>query len=149
MPTFRDLPYSAFNYLVDLGNGDTASPQAGFSEVSGLSMEIKVADYRNGNWRENSPRKVSGSYTVPDVTLKRGVIGAEDHYGWLNNLRDGVHELRTVTIQLLAEDRSGPVLNWKLTNARPIKYTGPTLSGTSTEVAVEELVLACERIDMY
>ena len=33
-----------------------------------------------------------------------------------------------------------------LKGARPIKYTGPALSGKATDVAVAELVLACEDI---
>jgi phage tail-like protein len=148
MAEFRERPYSAFNYLVDLGTGDTESAQAGFSEVSGLGLEINIAEYRNGNEKDNAPRKITGSYKVPDITLKRGLIGTLDLYDWLDQVRNGEQDaLRTVTIQLMSEDRSAVAIEWKLTNARPIKYTGPTLSGTSTEIAVEEMVLACERID--
>lgn len=149
MAEFRERPYSQFNFLVDLGTGDTASPQAGFQEVSGLGLEITVAEYRNGNEKDNAPRKITGTYKVPDVTLKRGVIGALDLYEWLDQVRDGSQEqLRTVTIQLLSEDRSATAMEWKLTNARPIKYTAPSFNGKGTDVAVEELVLACERIDI-
>lgn len=149
MAEFRERPYSQFNYLVDLGTGDTDSPQAGFSEVSGLGMEINMAEYRNGNEKDNAPRKITGSYKVPDVTLKRGVIGSLDLYEWLNQIRNGEQDaLRTVTIQLLSEDRTTVAVEWQLSNARPLKYTGPTLSGAGTEVAIEELVLACERIDL-
>lgn len=149
MAEFRERPYSQFNYLVDLGTGDTESPQAGFSEVSGLGMEINIAEYRNGNEKDNAPRKITGTYKVPDVTLKRGVIGATDLYEWLDDVRNGAQDaLRDITIQLLSEDRADVAVSWELRNARPIKYTGPTLSGTGTEIAVEELVLACERIDM-
>lgn len=148
MAEFRERPYSAFNYTVDLGTGDTESPQAGFSEVSGLGMEINIAEYRNGNEKDNAPRKITGSYKVPDVTLKRGLIGTPDLYSWLDQVRNGQQDaLRTVTIQLLSEDRATVAMEWKLTNARPLKYTGPSLSGTSTETAVEELVIAAERID--
>ena len=148
MAEFRERPYSQFNYLVDLGTGDTESAQAGFSEVSGLSVEVNVAEYRNGNEKNNAVRKITGSYKVGDVTLKRGVIGSMDLYEWLDQVRDGDPDARRdIVIQLLAEDRSGPVVTWKLAEARPIKYTGPTLNGSGTEIAIEELVLACERID--
>ena len=30
MAEFRERPYGQFNFLVDLGSGDTASAQAGF-----------------------------------------------------------------------------------------------------------------------
>ncbi|MCI0394370.1 MAG: phage tail protein [Chloroflexi bacterium] len=149
MAELRERPYSQFNFLVDLGTGDTESPQAGFQEVSGLGMEITIAEYRNGNEKDNAARKITGTYKVPDVTLKRGVIGALDLYEWLDQVRSGSQNaLRTITIQLLSEDRTTTAMVWKLTNARPMKYTGPALNGKGTDVAVEELVLACERIEL-
>ena len=78
MAEFRERPYSQFNFLVDLGTGDTESPQAGCQEVSGLGLEITVAEYRAGNDKDNAPIKITGTYKVPDVTLKRGVIGSLD-----------------------------------------------------------------------
>ncbi|KAA3664731.1 MAG: phage tail protein [Chloroflexi bacterium] len=149
MAEFRERPYSQFNFLVDLGTGDTDSAQAGFQEVSGLGMEITLAEYRNGNEKDNAPRKITGMYKVPDITLKRGVIGALDLYQWLDEVRNGSQDaLRTVTIQLLSEDRTTTSMEWKLLNARPMKYTGPTLNAKGTDVAIEELVLACERIEL-
>lgn len=150
MAEFRERPYSQFNYLVNLGNGNTDSVQAGFQEVSGLGIEITIAEYRNGNERLNAPRKINGMFKVPDVTLKRGVIGSLDLYEWLQAVRNGAQEasLRTVTISLQNEDHSSVVQTWKLTGARPMKYTGPSLNAKGTDVAVEELVLSCEQIEM-
>ena len=149
MAEFRERPYSQFNFLVDLATGDTASPQAGFQEVTGLGLEITVAEYRNGNERDNAPRKITGTYKVPDITLKRGVIGSLDLYTWLDQVRNGSQSaLRTISIQLQNEDHSSVVQEWRLANARPIKYTGPSLNGKGTDVAIEELVLACERIEL-
>lgn len=149
MATKRDRPYSQFNYLVNIGAG-TDGPEAGFQEVSGLGMEITIAEYRNGNEQDNAPRKINGMYKVPDVTFKRGVIGTLDLIEWLNQVRSGAQDdaLRNVTIELLSEDRSAVAMTWRLTNARPMKYTGPSLTGTGTDVAIAELVLACERIDI-
>lgn len=142
MAVERDLPYSQFNFLVDLGDF-----QAGFQEVSGLGLEITVAEYRNGNEMDNAVRKLTTMYKVPDVVLKRGVIGALNLYQWLNEVRNGSQtQLKTVTIQLLNEEHQA-VTTWKLTGARPIKYTGPSLNGKGTDVAIEELTLACHRLD--
>ncbi len=149
MAEFRETPYSQFNFLVDLGVGDTGSPQAGFQEVSGLGMEITVAEYRNGNDKENAPRKITGMYKVPDITLKRGLIGSLDLYDWLDQIRTGSQNaLRTVTIQMQDESHSQVVQQWKLMNARPIKYTGPALNAKGGDVAMEELVVAAERIEL-
>ncbi len=150
MATQRDRPYSAFNFLVKLGDdADPNSVQAGFQEVTGLGLEITVQEYRAGNSKENSPIKVTGMNKIPDITLKRGVIGALDLYEWLSQVRDGVQTaLRTVVIQLQNEDHTAVVMEWKLTRARPIKYTGPSFNGKGTDVAMEELVLAAERIEL-
>lgn len=151
MATLRDRPYSQFNYLVDLGTGTTEGPQAGFQEVTGLGVEMTVAEYRNGNEPLNAPRKINGMYKATDVTLKRGVIGAVDLYEWLDEVRAGAQEgsLRNVRIELQSEDHSTTAVTWTLLNARPLKYTGPSLNATGGDsVAIEELQLACEDIRM-
>jgi hypothetical protein len=40
MPELRETPYSAFNYLVNLGDGTEGEVTGGFSEVSGLNAYI-------------------------------------------------------------------------------------------------------------
>src|SRR5438445_11042927 len=115
MATLRDRPYVQFNFLVNLGDGVTDGPQAGFQEVSGIGMEVTVAEYRNGNEKENSVRKITGLNKSTDVTLKRGVIGSLKLYNWLNQIRNGDQSaLRTVTIRLQSEDHSADVQTWKL-----------------------------------
>lgn len=151
MPVLRSRPYSQFAFRVVIENGpDADSTLAAFQEVTGVGMEITVAEYRAGNSKDNTPLKITGTYKVPDVTLKRGVIGdLTTLWDWIKQVRDGSQTaLRTVTIEMQSEDHNPqPVQAWKLTNARPTKYTGPTFNGKGTDVAVEELVLACERID--
>jgi phage tail-like protein len=46
------------------------------------------------------------------------------------------------------ESHTEVVQRWKLFRARPTKYTGPGLNGKGTDVAIEELVLASERIEI-
>ncbi len=148
MAVFRDRPYVQFNFLVDLGNG-TDGPDAGFQECSGIGMEVTVAEYRNGNEKENSVRKITGLNKSSDVTLKRGVIGSLSLYNWLNQIRNGDQSaLRNVVIQLQNEDHTAVVQEWKLMRARIIKHTSGPLNAKGTDVAMEELVLAYERLEM-
>lgn len=146
MATERTNPYGTFNYLVDLGTGDTTSVKAGFQEVTGLNMEVTSADYRNGNEPVNHVRKVNGVYKIGDITLKRGLMGALDLYQWIVQVRTGDQSARrSITIQLRDESGANTVVTWRLTNARPIRYNGPALNAkTGTDVAIEELVLSCE-----
>lgn len=149
MATLRERPYVQFNFLVDIGDGNTEGPMAGFQEVSGIGMEVTVAEYRNGNSRENSVMKITGMNKATDVTLKRGVIGSLNLYQWLDDIRNGnQNALRTVTVTLQNEDHSQAVVTWKLLRARIIKSTMGPLSAKGTDVAMEEMVLAYERLEM-
>ena len=149
MAVQRDRPYAQFNFLVDLGTGATDGPQAGFQECGEIGMSVDVIEYRNGNERENGVRKLTGLARYPDVTLRRGIIGSLDLYQWLNEVRNGnVAAYRTVTVQLLSEDHTSVVQAWKLLRARIIKHTSGPLNAKGTDVAMEELVLAYERLEM-
>jgi len=149
MAVLRATPYVQFNFLVDLGTGNTDGPEAGFQEVSGLGMEVTVSEYRNGNEKENAVRKVTGMNKVTDVTLKRGVIGSLNLYQWLNQIRNGDQgAARTVVIQLQNEDHSAVVATWKLLRARITKHTSGPLNAKGTDVAMEEMTLAYERLEM-
>ncbi len=151
MPTKRDNPYGAFNYTVALGGGqgtgDIGAVIGGFSDVSGLGVDISYSEYRNGNEPFNTVRKVPNTHKNDDVTLKRGLLGSDDLFAWLKEVRDGTHDARTVTITLLDEARN-PVATWTLRNAQPKKWTGPTLAAKGGgEVAMEELHLVHEGIE--
>ena len=149
MATFRERPYVQFNFLVDLGNGNTNGPQAGFQEISGIGMEVTVSEYRPGNHKENSVMKITGMNKSTDVTMKRGVIGSLDLYQWLNQIRNGDQAaLRTVIIQLQNEDHTAVVQTWKLLRARIIKHISGPFNGKGTDVALEELTLSYERLEM-
>jgi phage tail-like protein len=149
MAVQRDRPYSNFNFLVDLGAGDSESVQAGFEEVILPEISVEVIEYRNGNERESHVRKMPGLNKSSDVTLKRGVIGSLDLYQWIDQVRRGDSSAyRTVVITLLNEDRSSAVLTWRLHNAWPVKYSFANLNAKSNDTLIEELVLTFEHLDI-
>jgi phage tail-like protein len=151
MPVERNTPYNAFNFRVTVDRfGDANAITAGFQEISGLGNEITLAEYRNGNDAENHVRKIPGMNKATDVTLKRGIIGSLNIFTWIKETREGSQAVRgSVVIELMDEAHTAPVMTWRLSNAVPMKYTGPTLNAKGgTDVAIEELVLACEKIDV-
>ena len=149
MATLRDRPYVQFNFLVDLGDGVTEGPQAGFQELSGVGMEVTVSEYRNGNHKENSVMKITGMNKSTDVTMKRGVIGYLNLYQWLNDIRNGNQMAeRTITVSLQNEDHTAVVQTWKLLRARIIKHISGPFNAKGTDVAMEELTIAYERLEM-
>ena len=146
MPTERINPYGAFNFIVSLGDGKEAEIIGGFSDVSGLGKEVSYSEYRNGNEKFNTVRKIVNTYKVDDITLKRGLVGSANLFQWLKDVGDGKEDRRTVTISLLDEARK-EVASWSLREAQPKKWTGPTLAAKGGgEVAMEELSLVHEGI---
>jgi phage tail-like protein len=148
MPT-RETPFGAYNFLVEFdGNEASNSALGGFSDVSGLGAEITLMEYRQGNDRENRVRKIPALNKSTDVTLKRGIMGLTNFWQWVSVTRADPTHKRNVSIAL-QDEVGNPVLKWRLINARPMKWTGPTLAAKgASDVAMEELVLASEGIEM-
>ena len=149
MATLRERPYGQFNFLVDLGTGNTDGPDAGFEEVHVPEVWLDVIEYRNGNDKENSVRKITGLDHCGNALLKRGVIGSLNLYGWYNQIRNGDQAAyRTVTISLQNEEHTAVVQTWKLLRARPVRLKWGPLNAKGKEVLIEYVELACERLEM-
>ena len=149
MAVLRDRPYSNFNFLVDLGTGNTDGPEAGFEEVILPEVWLDVVEYRNGNEKENSVRKLTSLDHCGNAVLKRGVIGSLKLYQWYDDIRNGnQNALRNVTIQLQSEDHTAIVQTWKLLRARLVRLKWGTLNAKGKDVMVEYVELACERLEM-
>jgi len=129
--------------------GDSQNTMS-FSEVSGLTMEAEVVEYRGGADKQLSTRKQPGLKKFSNVTLKRGIAPAESGNGlfeWYNTIAAGNVTRRPVTVSLLNEARD-PVMTWKIRDAWPVKIEGPGLKSTGTDVAIESIEFACEGIEI-
>ena len=147
----RTTPYGAFNFLVNLNRGvGPDTPLGGYSDVSGLGFEITMAEYRNGNEKENHVRKVVGMHKVPDVTLKRGIVNSSDLWEWVKDTqRKGANDPKTNVSITLRDEEGNSVQTWELLGVVPMKYTGPTLAAKGGgDVAMEELVLSAEGMNL-
>ena len=142
-------PYSNFNFTVEMDGVEIAA----FSEVSGLDSENTPIEYREGADATNAVRQLPGIEKYTNVQLKRGISGSLALWEWRQEVRDGLGAfppVRNVTIKLLDEkhDRGSPAMTWTLTNAWPTKLTGPSLTAKGNDIAIEQLDLAHDRIDI-
>lgn len=132
-------PLPKFHFRVEWGGSNI-----GFSEVSGLNIENKVIEYRDGISPEYSKIKMPGMREFSNITLKRGVFkGDNEFYKWLNTIALNNVERRDLTLSLLNEKHE-PVVVWKITNAFPIKIQSTDLKADGSEAAIEQLDLAHE-----
>jgi phage tail-like protein len=141
----RPHPYGAFKFLVEFSGEPPV--KAGFSDVSGLGMEMNYSEYRSGDSPKNTPIKIPNTYKLDEVTLKRGLIGSTEIYEWCKKVNEGHRLPRNVTI--VVQDETGTAaLQFVLKDAQPKKWMGPTLAAKGGgEVAMEELHLVHEGID--
>lgn len=149
MANERPNPYSNFNFIVEV-NGQEVG---GFSEVSGLDAENTPIEYREGGDPTNAVRNLPGIEKYSQVQLKRGITGSTYLWDWRREVRDGTAEFpptREVVIKLLNEqhDRGNPALTWTLTRAWPTKLTGPSLTAKGNDIAIEQLDLVHDRVDI-
>jgi phage tail-like protein len=139
MPDIYPIP--VFHFRVDWGG-----KRIGFSEVTGLTQENQVIEYRDGFFPEYSSIKRPGLRKYSNITAKRGVYkGDNDIYIWLSTLQLNRAERRPLIISLLDDDHA-PVMVWKVHNAFPVKIEGPQLKAQGNEVAIESMEIAHEGI---
>jgi len=132
-------PLPAFHFQVQWGGTNI-----GFSEVAGLTMETQIIEYRDGLSPQYSTIKMPGIPKYANITLKRGIIPADNEFfTWLKTTKLNKVERRDITISLLNEEHE-PVMTWKAVNAFPVKVEGPALKATGNEVAIESVELAHE-----
>jgi phage tail-like protein len=146
----RTTPLPGYNYIVDIKSArDPEQLLGGFSDVTGLTTEVHVSEYRDGNEKNPRVRKIPGAHTVGKVVLKRGIVNSQDLWDWMTQTRGtGVNAQRDVTITM-RDEAGNSVQLFKLTNVVPSKYTGPTLSGKGAgDVAMEELELTAEGLEV-
>ena len=137
----RDDPFRNFHFRVEIDGLEVA----GFSECSGLRMEVDVIEYREGG-HLSPPRKLPGASRVGDITLKRGITTSRELYNWMNSVRHGVVERRNGAIVLIDETLRESV-RWRFTEAFPRALEGPNLDAKGSDVAIETLTLCCETLD--
>lgn len=142
-------PYSNFNFIVEVDGAEIAA----FSEVTGLDSENTPIEYREGADSTNAVRQLPGIEKYTNVQLKRGITGSLALWDWRRQVRDGLGAFppsSNVTIKLLDEtgNHDAPAMTWTLTNAWPTKLTGPSLTAKGNDIAIEQLDLAHERVDI-
>lgn len=137
----RKDPYRGYNFLVEI-DGIT---RAGFRECSGLDSAQDPIEYREGNEKPLTARKLSGLIKYSNISLKWGISDDADLWDWRKTVMDGKVERKNGSIVLL-DDVGEEKSRWNFINAWPTKWTGPTFNATGNEVAIETLEIAHEGV---
>jgi phage tail-like protein len=132
-------PLPSFHFRVDWGGN-----RMEFSEVSGLSAETGIIEYREGSSPEYSVIKIPGLRKYSNIILKRGMIkGDNDFFNWWNSQKLSSIERRDIVISLLDKEHA-PWAVWKVKNAFPVKIEWSSLNASSNEIVIESIEIAHE-----
>lgn len=128
-----------YHFMVEWGGA-----RLEFTEVSGLDIQIEAISYKSGNTPKQGPQKIPGQTKYSNVILKRPILQGDNEFiEWFNTKSNETVERRDVNIKLLNANHE-PVVTWRLSNAFPVRYSGPSLKADGNEVAIEELELTHE-----
>jgi phage tail-like protein len=121
-------------------------PQAVFTELSGLALEIAVEEIEEGGINDfvhRLPGRCKGS----NLTLKRGVVNSNEFLKWNLQVAQGKITRRNLSVIMYNLDGT-ELVRWDFINAYPIKWSGPQFKADDTSTAIETLELAHEGLRM-
>jgi phage tail-like protein len=134
-----------FAYILEVdGRGSIAY----FTKCSGLSIDIEGAEHKtispSGAYIKTS---IPGRVSVGDIEMSRGLTSDTGLEDWADEVASGkVSDARAngaISITTLTGD---VVAQFKFENGWPSKWSGPSLSSSGTEAAIESLTITHERL---
>ena len=120
--------------------------QGGFSECSGLEMSLDIEEYKEGGNNGtvlHFPTRMKWS----NLHLKRGLALSDDLWLWHYGLAQGQVQRRDGLITL-QDEQQNPVKIWSFTRGLPVKWSGPALNAMQNQVAIEEIEIAHEGLQL-
>lgn len=130
-------------FYVEIGSEIKAS----FSECSGFGVNMKKETLLEGGLNDRQHILV-GHAEFDDVTLKRGMTNDLTFWNWLSETLSSYPKTR-YNLNILMFDQAGETqLQWSLLEAIPVSWKAPALQADSSSVAIEELTLAYEGIEL-
>jgi phage tail-like protein len=134
---WRADPFRAYNFAVEIGG----VVGAGFSEVSGLSAEVEVLDYREGGRNEYMHRLAGPGRYPSNLVLKRGLGDSGLLWAWYLRTMSGTI-VRSLVSVLLFDGSREVAWRWDFMDAYPVKWSGPELRAATGAVAFETVEFA-------
>ncbi|WP_013322018.1 phage tail protein [Gloeothece verrucosa] len=121
--------------------------KACFSECSGVGVQIDKDVYLEGGVNEQQ-RIFIKQAKFNDVTLKHGITDDMLFWQWINQVLKGEPKQRQ-NVRILVFNQAGETIqSWTLIGAIPIGWKAPSLQANSNTVAIEELTLAYEGLNI-
>jgi len=126
---------TVYRFHVELSINETQI--AGFSEVSGLSAEAEFEEYAEGGVNSFVHRFPTRIRYEP-IVLKRGLTVSPILWEWFAKTIDGNVERKDGSI-ILYDNHFNVWRIWDFQDAFPVKWIGPSLDASGSDLAIEQL----------
>ena len=105
--------------------------EVGFAEVGPLSSHTDPA-----------PPGGERVHSLQPVVMRRALTGSTELFEWRRRIVGGRDDRRAVTIHQLDGANGAIVNSWRLEDAWPCRWSGPSFAASGSSVATEEIELA-------
>jgi phage tail-like protein len=141
MPDSPAITASRFSITVD------GYEIASFSELQGISTEIKTVDFVESGEKGLLQQKMPGNPELAKLTFKRGQTASMDMWVWHEAARNGIMDQARKSASLVMYNPAGePVARYHLENAWVPKIEIGALKAGSSEVLMETVTLVCDHL---
>ena len=108
-------------------------------------MEVKTIREGGNNGQQI---RLTGPFSYGQLTLKRGMTDTFDLWDWFDTMLTNVRLRAHAEVVVLAEDRNTERARFILKNCIPTKLKAPALNAITGQVAIEELQLSYESLQL-
>ncbi|HEV8549207.1 MAG TPA: phage tail protein, partial [Polyangiaceae bacterium] len=142
-------PFTSFNFAVDINVPDVSSRvcNGAFAECDGLELTMEVKTIREGG-NNGRQLRLTGPLNFGQLTLKRGMTAGFDLWKWMNGVLANPGLRADAEVVVLGPDGREERARFILSRCVPIKLKAPPLNAKDGLVAVEELQLAYESLEL-
>lgn len=131
-------PYAGFRFRVEI----EGIVVAGFSEVSGLALEVGFEDFTEGGVNGFTHR-LPRATRHPALVLKRGLTDSDALWSWQRKAQVSKARIERRTVRIFILDSQGnEKTSWRCLQAYPVTWRGPEFDGELSRVAFESIELA-------
>jgi phage tail-like protein len=142
-------PFTAFSFAVEIQVEGVSEKvcNASFSECDGLEMSREIKTIREGG---NNGRqfRLSGPISYGQLTLKRGMTETFDLWDWFSATLSDPSLRADAEVILFDSDGQTERASFRLSRCIPIRLKAPALNAKDGMVAIEELQLAYESLEL-
>jgi phage tail-like protein len=121
---------------------------AHFRECSGIKTSAAIFEIEEGGLNDRVHRFV-GESTWDNVVLKFATNTSRAMQTWRERCRDGEHAKRSSGAITLYGPDGAVVERFDLKQVWPVRWAGPDLSSGDSSIAVEELEIAHEGVQVH